>query len=728
MSPLSVIAVTWPFASGWMLLWGLAAAIPIIIHLLNRRRYREMAWAAMEYLLAAIRRQSRRITLKQLILLAIRVMILLMLAVALADPFWPSGSPLSSGFGAGGRTHWVLVIDGSYSMDYRQEGKSRFDAAKELAEQLVDESTQGDGFTLVLLADPPQVMVRQPAFDRADVKEEIRSLQLWHGGGNLSATLAEVEGIILAAAKKHARLADVRVCFFSDLGLTTWDAVSTPDCRSRVGRLAERSSLVLFDLGEPGRQNVAVTQLEVDESVVTLGRDVSFRAEVQNFGSSADDPRTVEFLVDGRAVFEQPLDIEPHGRATASMVHRFNAPGEHSVEVRLADDALPVDNHRWLSVPVRESIRVLCVEGKTGAARHVALALEPAKSVRPRVRVETVPESALVESRLNEFDCLFLCNVARFSSDEATVLHNYLKNGGGLVFFLGDLVQAESYNRQLGGETSKTRVLPAMLGDAVSENRYYFDPLEYRHPIVAPFRDHTQAGLLTTPVWKYFKLAPYDSTTARVALGFEGGDPAIVEEPILRGRSVVFASAASGASLDRTVDPPVPWTAIHTWPSFPPLVQEILSVGISGRSAARNVLVGDELEGLVSGTVDDFPLEVNSPGARSERVKPVIDGADSRWAYGNTGQSGMYEARLGPPVSSSQMFAVNVNTRESDLERFDPDLLPEQFRADYQAEGGSATRLPSSKSTHLFQWVLVGLLGLLLLESCVAWAFGRAAG
>src|SRR6266850_2457196 len=75
------------FGSGW-LLWFLAAgAAPVIIHLWNKRRHREIRWAAMQYLLAAIRNNSRRITIEQLILLLIRTLAVVLVAFAVAEPY-----------------------------------------------------------------------------------------------------------------------------------------------------------------------------------------------------------------------------------------------------------------------------------------------------------------------------------------------------------------------------------------------------------------------------------------------------------------------------------------------------------------------------------------------------------------------------------------------------------------------------------------------------------------
>src|SRR5438093_2292989 len=121
----------WQFGSAGMLAWGLAAALPLLIHLWSRRKHREEPWAAMAFLLAALRKNARRIQLEQWILLAVRTGILLLFALALADPQLSILSAWAGG-ASSGQTHVVLVIDGSYSMDYRRDEKSRFEAAKEL--------------------------------------------------------------------------------------------------------------------------------------------------------------------------------------------------------------------------------------------------------------------------------------------------------------------------------------------------------------------------------------------------------------------------------------------------------------------------------------------------------------------------------------------------------------------------------------------------------------------
>jgi len=545
-----------PFANAAMLLWGLAAGLPIAIHLLSRRKYHEVAWAAMTFLLAAVRKNARRIRIEQLILLLVRVAILLLLAAALADPVFSLFPSFNVGLGSGGRTHYVLVLDVSYSMDYRIGDKSRLDRAKELAVQVVNDSRQGDGFTLVLSADPPQTVISDPAFDPRDVVEEIEAVKVRHGGASLPLTLAEIENTLQSVRRQHPRLTAATICFLTDLGRSTWDDAAGEDCRQRIGRLAEHASLALFDVGQDGAANWAVTSLELKESLVTVGRSVTFEAEVQAFGTRERTSQRIVFLVNDQQVRAETVEIPAAGRSTVSITHKFESPGEHQVEARLADDSLPLDNRRWLSVPVREAIEVLCIEGREGAARYLAYALEPGRGSTPRVRPVIRLENALLEQSLHRFDCVALCNVRRFTREEAVVLSSYVRHGGGLLVTLGDQVQTDSYNQHLGGEASSHRVLPARLDQAAPAGTYTFAPQEYRHPIVAPFAGHERSGLLTTPVWKYVRAELLPSAAARIALAYNNGDPAIVEEPFGRGRVILLTTAVSPDSLDRTTAPP----------------------------------------------------------------------------------------------------------------------------------------------------------------------------
>ncbi len=107
-----------------MLGWLAAAALPLVIHLWNRRRHRETEWAAMAFLLAAIQKNARRLRIEQWLLLAVRTAIVVLVVLAVAGPHHETAT---APFDSGRPTHRVIVIDGSYSMAYRPTDISRFE-------------------------------------------------------------------------------------------------------------------------------------------------------------------------------------------------------------------------------------------------------------------------------------------------------------------------------------------------------------------------------------------------------------------------------------------------------------------------------------------------------------------------------------------------------------------------------------------------------------------------
>ena len=295
--PLSTIPIPIPipmlpplFAFGWlspaMLGWLAAAAAPLLIHLLSRRRYRETSWAAMEYLLAAMRQQRRRIRFEQWLLLAVRTLLVVLVVLAVAEPYLESAG---LAFAPGGRVHRVLVFDGSYSMAYKPADKTRFDRAKELARRIVEESSEGDAFTLVLMSSlaaggrghgrlEPR---RDPPGDRQPPASA-------RGGRSAGRRGRGRGGWSRASAGRIPAWCGTK-------------SISSPTCSGSPGRRnsprrpgpsscgrptswPKRPSLLVIDVGQPAAENLAVTALQAADPPVTVGRDVSLVVRLQDFG------------------------------------------------------------------------------------------------------------------------------------------------------------------------------------------------------------------------------------------------------------------------------------------------------------------------------------------------------------------------------------------------------------------------------------------------------------
>src|SRR3954452_11677877 len=141
-----------------LLIWGaLLGLIPLIIHLLNRRRFRRVEWAPMRYLKLTIERNRRRIEIEQVLLLLLRISLLVLLFFFLARPvLHPTG--LERWLGAGGRSSQVVLIDDSLSMGYAAGGGGPQGAAssraREVASALLAATRPQDRCTLLTTSAP----------------------------------------------------------------------------------------------------------------------------------------------------------------------------------------------------------------------------------------------------------------------------------------------------------------------------------------------------------------------------------------------------------------------------------------------------------------------------------------------------------------------------------------------------------------------------------------------
>ena len=166
--------------------------------------------------------------------------------------------------------------------------------------------------------------------------------------------------------------------------------------------------------------------------------------------------------------------------------------------------------------------------------------------------------------------------------------------------------------RAKGKGSAAERLLPARIGALVKQPQYRLDPLGFRHPILKAFRGRGESALLTTPVFQYYKLEIPKDSAARKVLALGNGDPLMVEESIERGRVVLVATSAE-----------VAWSGLPLWPSFVPLMQEMLSYCMAGEAKQRNLTVGEPIAVTAAGRGGRFAGD----GANARRPQRELDAA-----------------------------------------------------------------------------------------------------
>jgi hypothetical protein len=541
------------------------------------------------------------------------------------------------------------------------------------------------------------------------------------------------------------------VIFLSDFQRATWggDASAKSEVPALFRKIGEKAKIVLIGVGDGRTDNVAITSFAATDPIILPDGPARLRAAVRNFGATPLTGLRCELYADNYLVAFKGVDVPAREETVVEFPYEFRRSGEHAVEVRLPSDRLETDNRRWLSVPVTDQIRVLVVNGHEAgrpagnASHYVRTVLAPSTSreswsgaTQPKV----INEADLTAEDLSKYDCVFLCNVALVTRTEADLLQAYAESGGGIVFALGDRVKPANYNAVLYRDGKG--VLPAMLEVPVGNARdplhggYRFDASDLSHPIVAPFRGNPGAGLDRVVTLEYLQAKIAAGSPSRIALNFNSGDPAIIERPVGRGRSVLMTTSAD-----------VSWSTWPVHPTFPPIIHETVRYAAEGRWHQRQHLVGEPLFRALTGREAGIKVTVKSPDGSEQVVRPVVGENRVDINFTATNHPGIYELAFETPAGSTspsastgpdksapavrhELYAVNVDPRESDLEMVDEKTLrsttlagvPYNRRSDWSHESRELGANEPATSG-LSRWLLVVMLALLLVEPLLAWNF-----
>ena len=310
------------FLSPWIL-WGLMlGGVPILIQWLHRRNYTERVWAAMRFLRAATKSQSRRLRFESLLLLLIRTLILMLVALALAEPFLKSSGWLPE---AESNVHRIIVIDASLSMGYESEGRSVGDRALDAARSLVAESRPGDSFQVVTIGREARALVRQAAFDPAEVLAEIDRLKGSEEFGDPGAALELVRELVEESPPRR----QLQVNVVSDFQRSNWWP-APPTERTRMQQsLAElaqvaETSIVRVGVDEP--VNAAVIDVQADPAVALVGMPVRVTATIRSSRPTVDG-LPVELVENDRILQTEVVDVPAGDEVSVTFTILSRDPG-----------------------------------------------------------------------------------------------------------------------------------------------------------------------------------------------------------------------------------------------------------------------------------------------------------------------------------------------------------------------------------------------------------------
>ena len=400
------------------LLLGLAGiAIPVIIHLFNRRNAREVPWGAMRFLLDSLMSRRRSLLMEEMLLLAARCLLAGCAVLAMARPFVPAGSsfpwwlvlPLGllgiiffgMSFALGRYRKWQLlawlaclvclalsaaaillekrlslnrfvggtardiaiVIDGSSSMTLKVDGETNFNRALKEASRLIEEAPRGVAFSVIVAGAVPDPLVPAPVTDRKYVQTALDQAIPVQG-------VLQVPDALAAAAASLAQGSHVtkQIILIGDgqaIGWQTGDLESWGCLKEAFERLPSMPRVFVRFLELPqGIRNLTVKNLAFSRPVVGTDRDVRIDVTLANTGREAVTPANVTLSAGGKETVDRSVgQMEPGAERVVSFLHRFETPGAQVVEARVAaDDEMASDDSMKRVIQIMRTLKVLVAD------------------------------------------------------------------------------------------------------------------------------------------------------------------------------------------------------------------------------------------------------------------------------------------------------------------------------------------------------------------------------
>ncbi len=568
------------------LTWGfLLVGVPILVHLINMLRHRKQSWAAMDFLLESYRKHRRWVLLKQWLLLASRILAMFLLVAMLAR--WISNSQSLSWFG-GRVTHHYILLDDSYSMAEQDKGESAYSRALKAVQALIrNVSTQPGEHDLTLLRWSRAELASRAGKEQArvDVAADLISQTIPRDATRLLDRIAATEPSALQLSPEPAielitplitsqSGEPVEIYFVTDLRRNEWGQPES--LKSRLRPLAREPGHVQFvDCAENNNANLSLVALEPEQETWAAGVPLMVKFQVTNHGQltaknvvvkvrSIAYPDgvvrpAVESAYSGESSDAPPVVIEEiaAGETVTRQVQLvFPLPGQHVVQATLPEDRLLSDNSRWCVIGIRQTQKILLVDGSAdpNTAFFLKTALQPDGKQSTGMSIEVRDEFYLRDvsaEALAEWDVVVLLECPRLDPQAVTRIEEYAKSGGGVAMFVGPSSNLSVINEQYfrKGEGFFPVQVSAIADTIRLPGSTEPQVVPTDHPILGPLRNLSVSPFQLVEVRQMLEVAGKVEADGRLAVVAYGPErrPLIVDKSFGEGHVVaVLTGLGSG--------------------------------------------------------------------------------------------------------------------------------------------------------------------------------------
>lgn len=640
----------------WFLAGLSLLALPVYLHLLRRHKATPQKFSSLMFFERSMETSVRRRRLTHLLLLALRLALLALVVFAFARPFYTTTAPA-----AAGNSQWVLVIDDSASMGAgRRLETAKAEALKVLGAKPA--RTRAQAATI----DSRFRLLGEPTEKADELKALLAAVTLTDS----QSSYGELANALRTYARANRQALEVHL--FTDLQRS-----SMPPAFSAL-RLEPGTVLKLHNVAESDEPNWYVDEVRSPGRLLD-----SKRHKVEAVVAGANTPasaKTVRLMVNGKESARRQVNVPANGRAAVSFEGLEIPFGYARCEVALdGGDALPLDDRSLFAVERSDPRTVLLVGGARSERTLLYLRNALEASAPGAWRIEAGGWGTLQSGEASRYALIVLADAGAAPESAEARLKSAVETG------LPVLV--------LAGSSSAAAGKVPVTGDRIDSTTY--NARAGSRFLTATSFDLSHAALEDSNRWegaRFFLTSRIDAAGGRVLVRLSDGSPLLYEKRLGAGRVLVFASALDNVAND-----------LPSHPAFVALADRMLDYLAGGVSGASRSVVDDDAE-LRSAGAAASAVEVLNPEGR--RALTLADAAKAATIQLN--KPGFWEIRR--PGGRSQMIAVNVSRRESDLTRMPPESAELWQGAPLKTGPAAAGRQQEPAKRDIWPWVLAAAL------------------
>jgi len=615
----------------------LAASIPVLIHLLNLRKLKRIEFSTLAFLKELQKNKIRKIKLKQWLLLALRVLIILFLVTAFARPTLKGVA--IGGTTSAAKTTAVFILDNTPSMSVVDAKGSYFNQAKATIKELLNQLQEGDEAALILVADQNNKDVNSTT-NLSDFQKEVDAVKISDASGMLNSAIVNAAKILSKSQNFNKE-----IYILSDF---QQGRLANKGAYSNLSQLLnDKVRIYSFDYSGKDVYNIGIDNIKLNTQIFEKNKPVSFNITITNYSSRTVSNLVVSLFINGERNAQQSVSLNPGESKIITMNAIVNATGYIDAFAEIEDDEIMQDNRRYINFYIPKEIPVVIFTDNKADSKFVDLALN-ATNTMGTIQITGKDLAQIASINLTQYDVVFIIGSQNIVSG-LDRLKSYINNGGSIFLMPGSGSTLSSFQK-ITNELNIPSPTIAVGKINSDTNPIKFDKVDFNHPIFQDLYANKEKRNIESPeVYYHFKMNTEGKGESIISLM----DGSSFLSEFKRGKGKIFILSTA---------PVLSWSNFPLKTIFAPLMNKSVYYLASKDRTDDQTLAGKNV--IIDLRNNTSPqIKIDRPD-NSEDYINLQDQANSNYIeYNKTDLTGNYKVYSGKNIIDE--FSVNTDPLES---------------------------------------------------------------